>query len=278
MSSPPSPLARGQRPGGTVVLPRAFIPFAEDNGLISMITDQMIGHVVKDMGELLRRRRDFHVAINIAPQEPENDRIVGVLQRVVEESRLQPRQIVLEATERSLMNAETASGVIRRLRAGHAISINDSGIGCSNLSDLQRFDLDNLKIERLFVEATGADAATSGVVPYFIGMARTLKLTVIAEGVESEEQTCFLKNSGVPYTQGRHFAKPMAPATFLAYVGSNRSRPDAVEPLPQKGSAQRFLPGYRRLPIRRRPLRTGANRACSVLRSTGRNEARASLP
>ena len=227
-------LARWYRSDGTVVLPRAFIPFAEENGLIPLITDQMIGHVIEDMGELLRRRRDFHVAINIAPQELENDRIVGVLQRAVEESRLEPRQIVLEATERSLMNAETASGVIGRLRAaGYAISIDDFGTGYSSLSYLQRFDLDNLKIDRLFVEAIGADAATSGVVPHIIDMARTLKLTMIAEGVETEEQACFLRNSGVPYAQGWLFAKPMAPATFLAYLDSNASRWDAVEPLPQ---------------------------------------------
>jgi len=227
-------LARWHRSDGTVVLPRAFIPFAEENGLISLITDQMIGHVIKDMGALLRRRRDFHVAINIAPQELENDRIVGVLQRAVEQSRLEPRQIVLEATERSLMNAETASVVIGRLRAaGYTISIDDFGTGYSSLSYLQRFDLDNLKIDRLFVEAIGADAATSGVVPHIIDMARTLKLTMIAEGVETEEQARFLRNSGVPYAQGWHFAKPMAPAQFLTYVDSNPRRPDVVEPSAQ---------------------------------------------
>jgi len=226
-------LARWYRPDGTVVLPRAFIPFAEENGLISLITEQMIGHVIKDMGELLRRRRDFHVSINIAPQELENDRIVGVLRRAVEESGLEPRQIVLEVTERSLMNAEMASGVIGRLRAaGYAISIDDFGTGYSSLSYLQRFDLDNLKIDRLFVEAIGADAATSGVVPHIIDMARTLKLTMIAEGVETEEQTRFLRDSGVPYAQGWHFAHPLPPAQFLAYVGSNCSRPEATESLP----------------------------------------------
>jgi sensor c-di-GMP phosphodiesterase-like protein len=199
--------------------------------MISQITDQMIEHVTKDMGDLLRRRRDFHVAINIAPRELENDRIVGVLQRAVEESRLEPRQIVLEATERSLMNAETASGVIGRLRAaGYTISIDNFGTGYSSLSHLQRFDLDNLKIDRLFVEAIGADAPTSGEVLHIIDMARTLKLTVIAEGVETEEQARFLRNSGVPYAQGWLFAKALAPARFLAYLDSNPSNPDAVEP------------------------------------------------
>jgi sensor c-di-GMP phosphodiesterase-like protein len=226
-------LARWHRSDGAVVRPNAFIPLAEDKELISLITDQMIGHVIKDMGELLRRRRDFHVAINIAPQELENDRIVGVLQRAVEESRLEPRQIVLEATERSLMNAETASGVIGRLRAaGHAISIDDFGTGFSSLSYLQKFDLDNLKIDRLFVEAIGADAATSGVVPHIIDMARTLNLTVIAEGVETEEQASFLRSRGVPFAQGWLFAQPLAPAQFLTYVHLNHSRPEATESPP----------------------------------------------
>ena len=227
-------LARWHRSDGTVVRPDAFIPFAEDNGLISLITDQMIGRVIEDMGDLLRQRRDFHVAINIAPQQLENDRIVGVLRRVVEESRLEPRQIVLEVTERSLMDGEAARGIIGRLRAaGHAISIDDFGTGYSSLSYLQRFELDNLKIDRLFVEAIGADAATSGVVPHIIDMARTLNLTVIAEGVETEVQACFLRNRGVPYAQGWLFAKPLAPAQFLTYVDSNHSHLYAVEALPR---------------------------------------------
>ncbi len=222
-------LARWHRSDGAVVRPDAFIPFAEDNGLISLITDQMIGLVIEDMGDLLRRRRDFHVAINIAPQELETDRIVGVLKRVVEESQLEPRQIVLEVTERSLMDGEAARGVIRQLQAaGHAISIDDFGTGYSSLSYLQRFELDNLKIDRLFVEAIGADAATSGVVPHIIDMARTLNLTVIAEGVETEEQACFLRKCNVPYAQGWLFAQPLAPAQFLAYIDTIPSRPETV--------------------------------------------------
>ena len=147
-------LARWRRADGTVVRPDAFIPFAEDNGLIELITDEMLKRVAEDLGELLRARRELHVSINITPRELQNDRIVDIMNRMTEQSQIEPGQVSLEATERSLMDTSSANGVVSKLRNdGYSISIDDFGTGYSSLSYLQTLDVDNLKIDKCFVEA-----------------------------------------------------------------------------------------------------------------------------
>jgi sensor c-di-GMP phosphodiesterase-like protein len=218
-------LARWSRADGTVVRPDAFIPFAEDNGLIEMITDQMLNRVAEDLGELLRTRKDLHVSINITPRELQNDRIVDLMNQMTEQSRIEPRQVSLEATERSLMDTNSANGIIRKLRkGGYSISIDDFGTGYSSLSYLQTLDVDNLKIDKCFIEAIDAEAATSGVVSHIIEMARTLKLVMIAEGVETEAQAEFLRDRGVQYAQGWLFSKALTRDQFVAFAQTNPRR------------------------------------------------------
>lgn len=215
-------LARWWRPDGTLVRPHGFIPFAEDNGLIELITDQMIKRIVEDLGGLLKARPDLHVAMNITPGEFQSDRTVAVMRQMVEDSGIESRQIVLEATERCLMDTNMARGIITKLRAnGHRVSIDDFGTGYSSLSYLQTLHVDTLKIDKSFVEAIDADAATSGVVPHIIDMARTLNLTVIAEGVETEAQAGYLRDRGVPFAQGWLFSKALTASQFLAFADAN---------------------------------------------------------
>jgi sensor c-di-GMP phosphodiesterase-like protein len=150
------------------------------------------------------------VSINITPRELQNDRIVDLMNQMTEQSRIEPRQVSLEATERSLMDTNSANGIIRKLRkGGYSISIDDFGTGYSSLSYLQTLDVDNLKIDKCFIEAIDAEAATSGVVSHIIEMARTLKLVMIAEGVETEAQAEFLRDRGVQYAQGWLFSKAL---------------------------------------------------------------------
>ncbi len=215
-------LARWRRADGTVVRPNGFVPFAEDNGLIELITDQMIKRVSEDLGGLLKTHPDLHVAINITPGEFQNDRTVAIMRGMVEELGISSRQIVLEATERCLMDTKIARGIISKLRAnGHRVSIDDFGTGYSSLSYLQTLDVDSLKIDKCFVDAIDADAATSGVVSHIIDMARTLNLTVIAEGVETEAQARFLRERGVPYAQGWLFSKALTARQFAEFIRAN---------------------------------------------------------
>ncbi|HSO07528.1 MAG TPA: EAL domain-containing protein, partial [Pelomicrobium sp.] len=93
------------------------------------------------------------------------------------------------------------------------------GTGYSSLSYLQSFHVDALKIDKAFVEAIGAAAATSGVIDHIIGMAKALGLHIVAEGIETAEQADYLRARGVDIGQGWYFSRPLPPADFIAFVG-----------------------------------------------------------
>jgi sensor c-di-GMP phosphodiesterase-like protein len=212
-------LVRWRRWDGEMVPPELFIPAAEQEGLIQPITDQVIGRVVADLGPLLARSPDLHVAVNIAACDLLTERVADVIARSVAGTGVKPAQIALEATERGFIDANSARVVIERLRIiGHAVAIDDFGTGYSSLSYLQSFRVDALKIDKAFVDAIGAGAATSGVIDHIIAMAKELGLAIVAEGVETAVQADYLRARGVDIGQGYHFSRPLPPEAFAAFA------------------------------------------------------------
>lgn len=218
-------LVRWQRPNGTLVRPDLFIPLAEETGQIRAITDQVIDSVVRDLGGVMEADRGVHVSINICATDFSSGRLAGVLEKALHNSRIEPGQIWLEVTERSLVDAADARVTLAGLRQrGHLIAIDDFGTGYSSLSYLNQLSADMLKIDKTFVETLGTGAATSQVTAYIISMAQELDLGLVAEGVETEAQCDFLRKKSVGFAQGWLFAPALPLEAFLAFHRGNRRR------------------------------------------------------
>lgn len=211
-------LVRWRRADGSEVRPDLFIPLAEASGLIGAITDEVIERVIVDMRDLLVGDRSAHIAINLAPEDMISGRALKVIAAKLAGTGIANQQIWLEATERGFMDIEKARAVISAARhSGHAVAIDDFGVGYSNLQYLQQLPLDALKIDKSFIDAIGTDSATSPVTGHIIDMAKTLGLFVVAEGVETEDQLAYLHSRHVEFGQGWLFAKALPREEFIAF-------------------------------------------------------------
>lgn len=230
-------LVRWQRPDGSEVRPDLFIPMAEEGELVEAITDLVIDRVVVEMRGLLVQDRSAHIAINLAPDDMITGRALKVIADKLAGSGIANQQIWLEATERGFMDIERARAVITAARhSGHAVAIDDFGVGYSNLQYLQQLPLDALKIDKSFIDAIGTESATSPVTGHIIDMAKTLGLFVVAEGVETETQLAYLHGRQVEFGQGWLFSKALRSEDFITFHQRRRelygsAREDMQNPL-----------------------------------------------
>ncbi|MGD0737518.1 MAG: EAL domain-containing protein [Terracidiphilus sp.] len=198
-----------------IVRPDHFIPLAEERGLIHLITEQVINIVTRDLPRFLEFNPDFEVAINMSAADLRSGHTHQLLDQMLVSSGVRAHNVEIEATERAFLQGPETARLIGTLREnGFSVAIDDFGTGYSSLACLQSLSLDTLKIDKAFVETIGTDGATSQVVQHIIEMARSLKLHIVAEGVETEVQAIFLEKRGVQYAQGWLFGKPVPINTF----------------------------------------------------------------
>lgn len=224
-------LVRWKRPEGDLVRPDLFIPLAEEHGIISEISEQVMQQVVRDLDGLLSLHPGLHVAVNLAAQDVAS---AASLQRIlgrIPVGRIDPAQVWLEVTERGcVQGVEGAAGargeegqggaaaLLAARDAGHPVAIDDFGTGYCGLQYLQTLPVSILKIDRSFVQTIATDSVNSVVLPHIIELAHGLGLQMVAEGVETEEQARYLGARGVHYAQGWLFARPMPVKEFADHL------------------------------------------------------------
>lgn len=204
-------LVRWRRSDGALVSPDLFIPMAERNDLIGQVTQKVIELFVRDATELLRRHADFDISLNFSSADLSDPATVAALRSRLQGAGIPAGQVIVEITERALVQPDEVQQQIRALRdMGVGIAIDDFGTGYSGLSYLTRLELDILKIDKAFVDTIGTDAATRSVVDHIIEIARSLDLVMVAEGVETQAQADYLRQRGVQYAQGWLYARAMS--------------------------------------------------------------------
>lgn len=210
---------RGMIPAGE------FITTAEKTDLILPMTSVMLERVADDLEDTLDADPTLHIGLNLAPQHFASHRIIDSVKEILG-SRFRPEQIIYEVTERGLVGDENspAAGVMKALAGtGSKLAVDDFGTGYSSLSYLQRFPLNYLKIDKVFVDGISDAENSSGLVDQIIRIAKSLNMETIAEGVEHEFQVKYLLDHGVEYAQGWHFARPMPAAKFLEFVAEKNA-------------------------------------------------------
>ena len=201
------------------VSPIRFIPVAEESGLIVPIGEW----VAREACAQLRRWRDagldnFSLAINVSATQFKTRRLLDVLQAAIHEFRLHPQDIEIELTESALVSeGDTANSTLNALAmAGFRLVVDDFGTGYSNLLYLKRFDIAKLKIDQSFVRDITTDPNDAAVTRGIIGLAKSLGILVVAEGVEHAAQLDYLLASGCDEAQGNLLSKPLPPSVLQA--------------------------------------------------------------
>ncbi len=207
-------LLRWRHPQRGMISPVDFIPVAEETGLIVPIGKWVMLHACRQLAAWeAQGLSGLSMAVNVSPRQFKHEAILAATRESLEETGINPAQLELEITESLMLeHVETNTDILRRLHAmGVRLALDDFGTGFSSLGYLRRLPFHVLKIDRTFVNDIGIDADDTAIAVSIIGLAHNLGLSVIAEGVETEEQRNFLRKHKCDFEQGFLLSRPLPP-------------------------------------------------------------------
>ncbi|MBY0574307.1 MAG: EAL domain-containing protein [Undibacterium sp.] len=221
-------LIRWKMPNIDIVEPDEFIPYAEEIGLILPIGRWVLSKAC-EQAQIWRKQyqMDFKISVNISPKQFQDPNLPQFISKVLLDTGLPAQALQLEITEGLLMvEADHLSAVFKAIKSlGISISLDDFGTGFSSLSYLQRFPIDNLKIDRSFIREIPENQDSVILTKAIIAMASALGMSVTAEGVEKREQMEFLHDAGCHEIQGYYFSKPLCIDEFATLLQEHQITP-----------------------------------------------------
>ena len=226
-------LIRWQHPERGLLPPAAFIPLAEDGGLINEIGEWVLQEACTTAAGW---PEPVAIAVNLSPLQFRDSNLLASIKNALGSSGLEPRRLEVEIVESVMLETGAAiEQTLQGLRAqGVRIALDDFGTGYSSLSYLRRFPFDKIKIDQSFIRDLGQSQDGSAIILAIIGLAQRMNMVVTAEGVESPEQATLLTTFGCSQAQGYLFHRPMPPEEFSRLLAENAPHP-ACPPAPGPG-------------------------------------------
>ena len=223
-------LIRWQHPERGFVSPDEFISIAEETGLIIPIGQWVLEEAcrqIRDWQKQFPQYPPLQISVNLSSKQFVNSDLIDQIRKVIEETGIDPYSLKLEITESMVMeNFDSAIEMLQQLRKlGIELSIDDFGTGYSSLSYLHRFPISTLKIDRSFVSCMNDNSENGEIVRTIVMLARSLKMNVVAEGVENKEQLAQLAALECEYGQGYYFSRPLAVEGAAKLLAEHKSYP-----------------------------------------------------
>lgn len=225
-------LVRWRHPGRGLVMPDEFIPLAEETGLIVPLGDWGMREACRQVmewrelmwgqlpGQGAKQAPELRVSVNLSAKQFGCPGLVGRVAEILAQAAIPASDFRLEVTESSLMShADTAMDTMEGLqKLGVGLHMDDFGTGYSSLNHLHRYPFDTLKIDRSFIQEMEAEKSSTEIVRTILGLAESLRMEVVAEGIETEAQASQLQSLGCRLGQGYYFSRPMTPEAVSAML------------------------------------------------------------